>query len=385
MIESVQSVDSASLSGYEVSRGCLSQRQHNVADRRSEALSQNPDLTLYLAETTEAHADLLMAKLISQHARPISSSIIRSKLRVSLHPTDMSQHNQEALEILSDVQLLLLSQLRTIKSRPHVGGITNFNSYVAATTYNACYRYLRLKYPMRSRLKNRIRYLLTHDEKFVFWQSSDRDWLCGLASWQNTPAMKTQTYYFANQVDMGQQDRLAAAIAEGETTPGRKVLAEVLKWAGAPVELNLLVTKIAELYSIKDDVGETGSDEQNAQRLAQLPDQCDVSTELEQRQYLQQLWSEICQLPLRQRFALLLNLRDAKGRGVVGLLPLTGVAGIRQIAQVLEMDAERFAALWNLLPLADSIIGEHIGATSQQVVNLRKCARQRLARRMKSS
>ena len=71
------------------------------------------------------------------------------------------------------------------------------------------------------------------------------------------------------------------------------------------------------------------------------------------------------------------------GRGVVALLPLTGVASMRHIAEILELPAETFAALWNELPLEDVVIGEHLGVTRQQVVNLRKCARQRLARRMR--
>jgi hypothetical protein len=105
--------------------------------------------------------------------------------------------------------------------------------------------------------------------------------------------------------------------------------------------------------------------------------------EVEQRHYLRKLWVEVCQLPLRQRAALLLNLRDSQGRGVVALLPLTGIASMRQISEILELPPEMFATLWNELPLDDVVIGEQLGITRQQVVNLRKCARQRLARRMK--
>ena len=296
---------------------------------------------------------------------------------MSLKPVDTSQLNQDALEICSDVQLLLLSQLRAVKSRQGIGGITNFISYVAAISYNACYKYLRRKYPLRSRLKNRLRYLLTHDEKFVFWQSSDREWLCGLAAWQNADVTRP------NKIEEFKRNVMSDAVLAESPTPNRKVLQAVLDWAGEPIELNLLVTTIAELYGTKDDVNEFESGDEAIQSLAQLPDKCDLSAEIEQRHYLRHLWLEIRQLPLRQRLALLLNLRDAQGRGVMALLSLTGTASIRQIAEVLEMEAERLASLWNELPLADSVIGEYVGATSQQVVNLRKCARERLARRMK--
>ena len=38
------------------------------------------------------------------------------------------------------------------------------------------------------------------------------------------------------------------------------------------------------------------------------------------------VWEEVRALPLRQRVALLVNLRDDEGRGTIELLPQTGVA-----------------------------------------------------------
>ena len=104
-------------------------------------------------------------------------------------------------------------------------------------------------------------------------------------------------------------------------------------------------------------------------------------TTLAEREQLQILWSEIQSLPVRQRTALLLNLRDADGRGVIGLLPLTGTARLRQIAEALEMPPEELARLWRDLPLDDAAIAARLSVTRQQVINFRKCARERLARR----
>ena len=106
---------------------------------------------------------------------------------------------------------------------------------------------------------------------------------------------------------------------------------------------------------------------------------------LEQRTYLQRLWKEICELPLRQRMVLLLNPKDAYGSSQLEMLPFTGVATIRQIARVLEFDEEEFATLWYELPIEDAQIAKRLDLTRQQVINLRKAARQRLARRMKES
>ncbi|MCM3903273.1 MAG: hypothetical protein ND866_16330, partial [Pyrinomonadaceae bacterium] len=108
-----------------------------------------------------------------------------------------------------------------------------------------------------------------------------------------------------------------------------------------------------------------------------------VAAEVEHRSYLQRLWSEILGLPPGQRTALLLNLRDVQ-EGVIVLLPLTGVATIRQIAEAVAIPTEEFARLWNDLPLDDAAVAIRLGVTRQQVINLRKSARARLARRMRA-
>ena len=99
--------------------------------------------------------------------------------------------------------------------------------------------------------------------------------------------------------------------------------------------------------------------------------------------FLQRLWEELQQLPRNQRAALLLNLKDASGFSSITLFPATGIAGIRELAVVLEISAEDVAAMWNDLPIEDGRIAELLGLTRQQVVNARKSGRERLARRLK--
>jgi hypothetical protein len=99
--------------------------------------------------------------------------------------------------------------------------------------------------------------------------------------------------------------------------------------------------------------------------------------------YLERLWFEICRLPSKQRTALLLNLRDAEGRDAITSFPATGTANISQIATAIEMPVEELAALWNKLPLDDTRIAERLKLSRQQVINLRKSARERLSYRMK--
>jgi hypothetical protein len=92
--------------------------------------------------------------------------------------------------------------------------------------------------------------------------------------------------------------------------------------------------------------------------------------------YLRDVWAEIRELPVPQRAAVLLNLRDVQA------LPLVGVATLREVAATLGMPAPALAAIWNRLPLEDAEIAALLHVRRQQVINYRKAARERLARRM---
>jgi hypothetical protein len=101
----------------------------------------------------------------------------------------------------------------------------------------------------------------------------------------------------------------------------------------------------------------------------------------ETKQYLRVLWQEVLQLPQAQRAALLLNLRDSEGRNAAALLVLLGVTDLDELGQTMGIGC-RLAVIWSQLPLDDLSIGAMLGVTRQQVINLRKSARARLARRM---
>jgi hypothetical protein len=97
------------------------------------------------------------------------------------------------------------------------------------------------------------------------------------------------------------------------------------------------------------------------------------------------MWREIRGLRLPQRLSLLLNLRDSKSASAIELFVFLGIATIDDIAAALEMSAEDLAAIWNALPLEDNVIAERLGVTRQQVINLRRAARERLARRLQNA
>ena len=105
---------------------------------------------------------------------------------------------------------------------------------------------------------------------------------------------------------------------------------------------------------------------------------------IEQSQSMRAVWKEITVLPLTQRAALLLNLRDPSGGSALWLIASSAIASVRKIAELLDLPADQFAQLWSRLPLSDLDIAQRLGVTRQQVINLRQAARQRLARKMRS-
>ena len=351
-------------------------------DRQTVTRQLDELLLPFLRAGDEAEAQRLLVVLLYEHATPVVYAVLGRKLRASLRGSDGREQNQDALDLAAEVRLDLIAELAGLKEGRHDRAIGNFRAYVAGVAYNACHRYLRRKYPERHSLKTRLRYLLTHHADFALWEAGEHALMCGRAAWAGRPS--------AGADQLSPHDLAAPARARLGGRDARhaqlwEVAAAVLDAAGAPVELDELVNVVAELQGVEErqpardeDVEPTGA---RAERLADPG--AGVAEELELRAYLARLWAEIGRLPQNQRAALLLNLRDAQGRDVTSLLPHTGVAGVRQIAEAVGLPAEEFAALWNELPLEDTCIAARLGLTRQQVINLRKSARARLGRRMR--
>jgi len=335
----------------------------------------------------ESDSEQLLARLVSDQAEPVARSVIGYKLRVFLGQG--IRHNQDAEDVYGDVIRRLLSRLYALRQEPDRDGntISNFRGYVRVIASNACSEYLRRKYPQRSRLEDKLRYLLSHREGLASWKSEDDEWVCGYDSWREQPGQGPRSAKSAELRDN------PAAFAAG-VFPDRDIqrmsllelVSAIFKWLDGPIELDDLVQVVAGLQGIKDvtaRVEPSSSDERQYVGIEIRDPGAGAEAELGQRLSLERLWNEICQLPVRQRFALIMNLRDPQGSDLASLLPLTGVCTFRELAEALDLVPERLAELFTELPLDDTTIARYLEITRQQVINLRKSARQRLARRMK--
>jgi hypothetical protein len=268
----------------------------------------------------------------------------------------------------------LLVRLQDLKQNPAKKAILSFQAYVRVLTHHACDLYFRNQYPELCRLKSRVKYLLTHDPLFAVWKGDRGRLLCGFQQWIGA------TQYFSSNLETTLKEiQIRTHISTSDWKNLRSFVNTIFQHAGKALELNQLVTLIAEISGISK---KQRQEEDSSHSLEFVPHPAkDQQERLEQRSYLERLWKEILDLPLLQRIALLFNLRDTNGKSLLFLFPILNVASIRSISSALEISATELAQMWNSLPLDDKTIGERFGVTRQQVINFRKSARARLNRR----
>jgi DNA-directed RNA polymerase specialized sigma24 family protein len=351
------------------------------------AMQQTDKLLLpFLHATDEEDSQRLLTQLLSDHADPIIKSIVRRKLHLPFGHLSDSRLSEDADELSSEILVQVLSRLSDFKEKPDEKYINNFRSYVAVIAYSVWHEHLRQKYPQRHMLKNKLRYLLTRRPSFAVWEGEDREHLCGLVAWENqkrapSGARRIQELRGGPQAS----ERAGLTSHDLQRLDLASLLSAIFKWVGSSVELDDLVNVVAEWTGVEDQVFQASVEEEVDDPFERLPDpRPNVDVELQRRTHLQQLWVEICQLKPQQRAALLLNLRDSDGGDVVAVFVIAGIATIHEIAYALAMSADQLATLWNDLPLDDLTIAARLGITRQQVINLRKSARERLARRTKA-
>lgn len=325
-------------------------------------------LALALASDGRA-ARAAIERLLRDYAEPVIRKVTRSR----------GVHDEEEVRSMTTVHLI--ARLDTLRREGE--SIEDFPAYVAGIAQNCCNQVLRRANPEYSRLKNRIRYLLSHRPRFNLLVEEGERYVCLLTGWRRDGSSVAKE--LAGPLDLTGfvMPRAVGPALEGAHL--EELLAAVLDWCGRPLYLSDLVAAVAHLVGARDasPLSLATSDSEDTDIGQLLPDlSVDVAWEVELRSELQKLWVEIAELPRPQRVALLLNLRDSQQRDALMLLPLTGVAGLAEMARVLELSANELAELWNRLPLDDLTIAQLLGVSRQQVINLRKSARQRLTRRM---
>src|SRR6266545_4732492 len=206
----------------------------------------------YLQATDESERQQHLDELLLIHAAPVVRQALRRRLGFYVDQRGTNPHNQDAQDLFQEIMAKVVQALHDLRSRSAKTDIQNLKQYVARIATNACNDVLRTKSPARARLKNNLRFLLTHHRDFAVWKI-EGETLSGFALWRDTSkSASSQRELF----DL--EERLAnfrATRFRGENikqAPVTRVVAEVFKWTGSPVELDLLVDIVATLLEVKD-------------------------------------------------------------------------------------------------------------------------------------
>ena len=116
-------------------------------------------LDLFL-RASEDDAEEQLGVLLSSVATPVIRRVVAGRLGAA---------NGEADDVLAGGPMQLMLRLREGRAQEGLGAIDAFQAYVASAAHHACDHYLRRKYPARWRLRNRIRYVLDHDNNLTLF------------------------------------------------------------------------------------------------------------------------------------------------------------------------------------------------------------------------
>jgi hypothetical protein len=311
----------------------------------------DPRLQAYLVASGDERGAIL-AELLAG-VRPIMGRIVSSFRRAESVFDERDAEDAIATAILRLIRRL--DDAAVSRRDP----IVELDDYVATITYNAVYDIFRRRFPERTRLNNRLRYAARHDARLVL-QTTRAGVAVALTVWPE-------------RVPIDRVPIADAAITFDAAKPAEAIV-RLLQTAGGPVLLDALTSFLASRWGVDTPPRAVAGDEQSVD--------ADQFQRLESRCFLETLWREMNSLGPQHRVAVLLNLREREGGNAAALFVLLGIATFEEVAGALEMSVGELAEIWNALPLDDRTIAERLKMTRQQVINLRKTARERLGRRL---
>jgi hypothetical protein len=335
---------------------------------------ENGDVLLlpFLSAPTEREREQRLIDLIEREAMPVLQRVLRGKFRAIGDSSGEDARDFE--DVVSGAREDLVRQLQLLRDGQKAEPIVNFRAYCGAVAYTVWAEHLRRMYPARSMLLNRLRYLLenrTNQRGFGIWDGASGEHLCGFEKWRDgnlAPATARLQRLILEPVNTAQE---ALGRSDFESINLAAVVAGLFEWLGGAIELRHLVEVMGELLQVSDWKESLDADASEEMITLQDASQSPVEA-MKWREYLRWLWQGIAQLSLPQRTAFLLH------SDVTFEFEANGVASIRDIAALLEIPPEEMARRWNLIPLEDLVIAELLGKERQQVINLRRVARDRL-------
>ncbi len=328
----------------------------------------DPCMISFLAAASDDEAWTALDALLVELGTVARDTITRHLTRTRV----MADHIDD---VQAEVRVKLTQKLWSLRAGAGEP-IENIRAYTSTTAERTCYVFLRRQFPQRTRLRNRVRYAITHHSSTTLEEDAQGIWRC------RSTAVRFAAQPGSMRLFLNSPERYAAdrGIDRGASLPA--LVVEILDTCDEPVEFDRLVDALAALLGVSDAPPVTDAPGGRKYLDRVIDPAAPINALLEQRASLEQVWKELLALPVRQRSVLLLNLRDPDGGAMLQQLPATAVVTRSGIASALEVSEEELNDIWNELPLDDLTIAARLGTTRQQVINLRKSARARLSRRL---
>jgi RNA polymerase sigma factor (sigma-70 family) len=333
-----------------------------------------PFLTARDDRERQQHLD----ELVTIRAAPLIRQVLRRRLAFYVSAQGVNGNNQDAEDLYQESTTRVVQVLHQLYSASRFE-INNFDIYVTRIASNTCTDFLRAKSPARTRLKDRLQYLLKRHKDLVSWEH-DGEILCGFASWRNTgksafsdqpwPDLETKLESFQSLHFADENVRFA---------PVSQITAELFYWVGGPVEIDVLVLMVAYLLDIEDEQMESLDDP--------LPTKWDAyfvsstrsdESHVQANELLVRLWQTVIQLPTEQRDAFALSFEDEAGEDLFTMLRAAEIVNWDEIARGMGRSVQEVVRLRARMPLNGASIAEELKASRENVYKWRFRAVRRL-------
>jgi hypothetical protein len=223
----------------------------------------------FLADEDEERASALMARLIEEHADRAIKNVVRRKLRVDLdrvrhrdehaatagggapgkrRAPGKARQERDAEELYACSVASLVAHLWDWKDAPNTELIHDFDAYVHEIGVNSYRRLLRRQFPAYPCLRRKLLDLVRDSTSpFALWPGrSPGEQIFGFRVWAGRPPRLTGGYWQWLRHPGEIQSTLLLGEDPGEV-PFPRLVARILVWVGAPMDVDDLVKGLADL------------------------------------------------------------------------------------------------------------------------------------------
>jgi RNA polymerase sigma factor (sigma-70 family) len=322
----------------------------------------------YLQATDESERQERLDELLLLHAAPVARRSLRRRLGFYVSNRGMNPHNQDAEDLYQEIMTRVVQTLNDLRNPSPKTDIENLQQYVARITTNACNDVLRAKSPARARLKNNLRYVFSHHSSFAVWKI-EGETLAGFSVWRDSDKSQSSETQLLDIQERLENFRSTRFPRENiKQVPLTTIVAELFRWIGGPVELDVLVNIVALLLDVRDQPLESIDDETNAHLETRVADnRLSSSSRLEELDLLRGLWQALKELSAEQRDVFCFGFEDDSGQDLFTRLLEAKIVNLQELAQELGRPLETIVELWSQMPMDDGGIAAELKSTRAQV------------------